>query len=235
MYQSINLMLYAENNTTSQNLIQSLIINHEIPFKELRSLGLVFSAIKNPRNYIILLIKNKETLTSIETISKIYHNPQSRIFIVYETEDTIGGFFENFCLSSNLNKLNEFIVNTYQSNKISPPNQPSKLLSKLVTLELENLDISQKYIGYKYLLDLVVNAVSTQCFSTNYIDLFEHTAIYNSASIDTIERAVRHMLLTTWKTSFKFRHILQKFLPNSQNPNSKKLLNAIIHHIKNAI
>lgn len=235
MYQSINLMIYAENNTNPQKLIQSIVASHNIPFKELRSLGLVFSAIKNPSTYLILLIKTRQLLESIKSISKNCPDCQSRIFIIYDSENNIDPFFENFCLNSNLDKVNQFITNISQSKQIFSPRQPSKLLSKLVELELQNLDVSKKYIGFKYLIELIVNAISTQCFSSNYIDLFEYVAILNLASIDTVERDVRHMLVTTWKTSVKFKHILQKFLPNSENPNSKRILNAIINYIKNAI
>lgn len=234
MYQSINLLVYAENNISFQQNVHALIVESRTPFKEVRSLGLLFSSIKNPPSRIILMVKTKEFLNTIETLAKTCHNYQSRIFIVHETHDTEDGFFANFCINPQLDKLKSFINNnSNQTSYVS--HQSSNLLSKLIELELTNLDISKKYIGFKYLTDLIVNAFCSQFYSNNYIQLFEYVATSHLQSIDTIERDVRHMLLTTWERSEKFKSILQQYCPTSHKPNSKKLLKAIISHLKNTI
>ncbi|MBQ7798232.1 MAG: hypothetical protein IJ371_03830 [Clostridia bacterium] len=233
MYSSINLIFYSEGGVTFEDDVKSIIIESNTTFKELNSLKLTLSAIKNPQNHIILIAKSKEFLNTIEDIASICHNFQNRVFVVYSSPEIIDCFFDNSCMYNQLDTLKKFIHDSIQAQNIYPQHQTSTLLNKLISLELGNLEISCKYIGFNYLIDVVSSALSTKFYSDNYIDLFKHIANISLSSIDTIERNVRHMLLTTWKKSCKFREILKPYTPPKTN--AKNILNSLITYLKNII
>ena len=228
-------MFYSETNSQLRSNIRSLIIDSETPFKELRSLNLLFATIKNPQNLIIVLVDSVKLLKSLQNVCKNCYDYQNRVFVIHSSLSTVDNFFDKYCIYPNLDELKNFLSYHIQTLNISPQHQPSKLLSKLVKLELQNLEISKKYIGFKYLTDIIVNALCNNFYSDSYIELFKYVASINLATIDTIERDVRHMLLTTWKNNAKFRQTLQTSSQHLEKANSKNILNAIITHLKNVI
>lgn len=235
MYHSINLILYSEKGTLISPDICSIITEQNVPFKQLNSLPLVFHAIKNPQNYIIVLARTKEFLNMIENISKECHNYQNRIFIIYSHNELIDYFFENYCTIDNLSKLKVFINSISLSLNILPSNNTSSLLYKLIHFELEKLGLSNKYIGFKYLINVLTNALGSNFYCNEYINLFECASRTYSTPIDTIERDIRHMLLSNWKNNLKFKENLLKTNHQIQKLNGKTLINAIITYLKNTI
>ncbi|MBQ8522711.1 MAG: hypothetical protein IJ458_03515 [Clostridia bacterium] len=235
MYKSSNLIIYSENNIELKNDLVSLISQCDVAFKELHSLSVLFSSIKNPQYHLIIIVKSVKFLKMIQNIAKTCHNYQNRIFIVFSSSGIDDLFFNNCCNFNQIYKVKDFIVNNIQLNTIQPQHQTSNLINKLVKLELENLDISSKYVGFKYLTDVLANALSINFFGDNYINLFEYVASIHLANIDTIERDVRHMLLSTWKNSPKFRNTIQNHLNLNKKPNSKNILNAVLNYLKNVI
>ncbi|MFQ6723838.1 MAG: sporulation initiation factor Spo0A C-terminal domain-containing protein, partial [Clostridia bacterium] len=111
---------------------------------------------------------------------------------------------------------------------------PNNLLNKLIKDELIKLGLSDKYVGFKYLTELITNSLKSSFYTTKYIDFFEYVSRINLSPIDSIERAVRHMLSTTWKQNKEFRQTLRSKC-QIDKPNSKNLLNAIITHFKEFI
>lgn len=235
MYNSGNLILYSEKDICFKNDIYSILIECNTPFKELNSLPLVFSAIKNPENIIVIIIKNEEFLKLIEEFAKKCYNYQNRIFIIFTSKDLVDFFFQHYCVFPQINEFKTFITNNVQNKNICLNRKTSNLLQKLIMLELEKLDISSKYIGFKYLTDVLVNALSTNFYTNNHIDLFKQVAGLHLAKIDTIERDVRHMLVSTWKKSTQFRESIQNNSSKIDKPNAKNILQAIIIYLKNVI
>lgn len=228
-------MFYSEPNSPHRNNVREFIIDKQTPFKELRSLNLLFAAIKNPQNLIIVLVDSVKLLRSLQNVCKGCYNYQNRVFVVHSSPDSVDNFFEKYSVYPSLYELNNFLTFNIKTLNTPPQHQPSKLLSKLVKLELQNLEISKKYVGFKYLTDIIVNALCNNFYADSYIELFEYVARINLAPIDTIERDVRHMLLTTWKKNLKFRQTLQTSLQPLYKVNSKNILNAIITYLKNVI
>ena len=234
MYSFSNLILYSEKTSDLTNNVRRVLFDCNISFKEASSLKLVLSSIKSPQYYVILIVKSKEFLQSIEKEIKYCYDYQSRVFIIFENNTLNDYFFNNFCTFPQLDKLQLFIKNNMGIEEIFPPNQPSKLLITLIKEELRSLGLSSKYTGFQYLIDLLANALTKHFYSAYYINLFEYITSLHNSTIDTIERDVRHMLLTTWKQNDRFRQKLQH-LTSSNNPNSKTLLNAIIEYIKKVV
>ena len=233
MYTCIKLNLYSEGSQPLSHNIKQVLIDSGIPFKELRNSTLLFSAIKNPENIIIAKVSSATLLSQIESFAKNCYNYQNRIFIVFEDKLLSDNFFTNSCDISNLSHLAKFL-NTYRAPIPNKPSQPANLLIKLVRFELKKLQIPTKYIGFNYLTQLAVNYLCNNYSSNTYIELFEYVAGLNLASIDTIERDVRHMILTTWKNNAHFRNALQ--CKNVlEKPNSKNILTAILSYLKDTI
>lgn len=234
MYSLNNLIIYSEKDVEFKNKIIEILLDSNVIFKELHSLALTFSAIKNPQNHIIIAVKTKDFLASIENIAKGCHNYQNRIFIVFESINIDDYFFNNKCIKDQLEPLKDFILKTTTFQSISPLSNTSTLVYKLVELELKSLEISSKYTGFKYLTEILTQALSTNFYACDYIDFFQYSARLHSSTIDTIERDVRHMLTTSWKKNEKFRNIIQQNNP-IENPKAKTILNAILEYLKNII
>lgn len=233
MYNCVKLNLYCENWDSNAKDIKNFIVATGLPFKELHNSTLLFSAIKNPENTIVVLVSSKQLLTKLENFSKHCHNYQKRVFVVFINDSMNDNFFTNSCPYNNLSDLSKYLSFPLIDG-LNNPVQPANLLVKLVQCELEKLQIPTKYIGFNYLTQLSVNYLCNNYSSNTYIELFKYVANINLASIDTIERDVRHMLLTTWKNSSIFRAILQGEV-TIEKPNSKNILKAILAHLKTAI
>ena len=233
MYSYIKLNLYCKKwDDLAQNIKNSLI-DIGYTFKELHNSTLLFSTIQNPNNIIIISVSSIKFLSQLESFAKECHDYQNRIFVVFKDQSLDDKFFINTCTNTNLNPLLNFLKLSKIHN-LNQPIQPSKLLTKLVILELKKLQIPTKYIGFDYLTQLSVNYLCNTYSSNTYIELFEYVASINLASIDTIERDVRHMILTTWKNNYKFRNILQS-KSIVEKPNSKNILIALLKYLKNTI
>ena len=233
MYSCIKLNLYCEGWCHVSQSIKEVIIDNNLAFKELHNTTLLFSAIKNPSNIVIVVISSPQLLAQLETFAQDCHNYQNRVFIVFKDVSLSDNFFTNTCHYTELNILHNFL-NSPAVTSLNKPRQPSQLLMKLVQSELQALQIPTKYIGFSYLTQLAVNYLCNTYSPNTYIELFEYVASINLASIDTIERDVRHMILTIWKNNSHFRDTLQQHAPISKS-NSKNILGAILIYLKSRI
>lgn len=234
MYTSSNLILYGDADDYFINSVLDTIAECNIPFKQIKTPTLISPMIKNQQNYVILLINNKDFLQLIEKHIRFCHNFQDRVLAVYTSEELVDYFFNNFCLLNQLHKLKNFILTNAMQKNISTPNKTSDLLKRLIACELINIGISNKYIGFQYLVDIIANAFSKHFFVNSYIDLFQQVAYTYLTKVDTIERDVRHMLIKTWKDNEKFRKTLHP-KEKIDKPNAKTLLSAILNHLKTVI
>lgn len=233
MYSYIKLNLYCECWHDMAENIKASLIEIGQTFKELHNSTLLFSTIKNPDNLIIVAVSSTQFLKELESFAKECHNYQNRVFVVFKHPSLDDKFFTNTCNVNNLDYIQEFLKPSKTFN-LNNPVQPSKLLTKLVQLELQKLQIPTKYIGFDYLTQLAVNYLCNTYSSNSYIELFEYVASINLASIDTIERDVRHMILTTWKNNPNFRNMLQ-YNNIIEKPNSKNILMVLLKYLKNTI
>lgn len=233
MYTCIKLNLYCEGWCPVAQEVKSTIIKTGLPFRELHNTTLLFSSLKNPDNIVVAIISSRQLLLQIEEFVKTCHNYQNRIFIVYKNISLHDNFFIHTCAYPNLNNLSQYLTQGNIIN-LNPPTQPSTLLTKLVKYELQKLQIPTKYVGFNYLTQLAVNYLCNNYPPNTYIELFEYVASINLASIDTIERDVRHMILTTWKNNTQFRNILERS-EHIEKPNSKNILNHILAYLKQTI
>ena len=233
MYSYIKLNLYCDDWHNDAQIVKKQLLKNGQAFKELHNSTLLFSTIKNPGNLIIIVVSSTEFLKQLEPFAKECHNYQNRIFIVFKYPSLDDKFFTNSCDINNLDYMQDFLK-SHKNFNLNNPAQPSKLLTKLVQLELQKLQIPTKYIGFDYLTQLAVNYLCNTYSSNSYIELFEYVASINLASIDTIERDVRHMILTTWKNNPNFRNILQHS-NIVEKPNSKNILIALLKYLKNTI
>ncbi len=235
MYSSSNLIVYYDKNFEHKQQVHLSLIDNDICFKVFNGLKLVFSALKNPQNYVIIAIDSPSTLHEIENIAHECFDYQNRIFIIFTSPELSDNFFANYCTLNQLNKLTQFIQTNIKNKRLISPTHPSNLLNKLICLELQKLDISTKYIGFKYLVGVIANALSKNFYANSYIDLFTNIASSNLETIDTVERDVRHMLKASWKNNAKLREIFKSNFTTASTPKAKDLLQAIINYLKQVI
>jgi len=232
MYTLTNIITFYDKDFTTKNNINDILISNEISFKEYPSIKMLLPALKNPNNYIIIAINNKNTLNEVENVALDCFNYQKRIFVLFESGDIVDHFFQNSYIITQPNHIKQF---TQSIKKIkTPQHQTSTLLKKLVSLELEKLGIPKKYIGFTYLADIVENSLKNNFYANTYIDFFANTARKSLEPVDTIERNIRHMLCTTWKNNINFRQTLRTSCELTK-PNSINILYAVINYLKSVI
>ena len=235
MYNLCNLMVYCEKSANIQNRIYKTLSEYEITFKQFNSLRLMFSSVKNYNNYAIFVVSSIELLNKIKLASKQWYNYQNRVLVIYCHKEVVDSYFNNWSLFPDLSPLKNFIHKNLLSKNIKPQEHSLTLLNKLVKLELENLNISDKYTGFDYLIEILSNAMRHNFYCDDYIKLFECVASSHLASLDTIERAVRHMLISNWKENITFKTALNLNKNIIEKPNSKNILNAILDYLKKVI
>ena len=234
MYTLSNLLIFSEYNNPTFSQIKKHLIDKDIIFKELHSLKLSLSSIKNPQNYIVLLINNNETLRHIESAIKNYFDFQNRVFVVFENEDLDDHFFFYNCTLNSVDKLDNFIQSNILNKNNLYANKTQTLLYELIRLELIKLDLSEKYVGFEYLVEGLTRALSSNYYSNNHVDMFCGVPETHATTIDTVERNIRHMLSTAWKNNETFKTKLN-LTKSNKKPNLKFFLDAIITHIKQVI
>ena len=104
------------------------------------------------------------------------------------------------------------------------------LIKQVIRIEFDRLCISQKYIGFKYLVDITAFALNNDISNAYCWNLFEQIANINNTSKDSVERDIRHMLSTLWQRNTVFKNRLSANC-NSKNINSKCILNALIKYM----
>ncbi len=234
MYSSVNLMIYGEKSQLIKEEIKRMFVDSGLLFKELNSLSILFSAVKNPQNSIVIIVESEQLLKELENVVKNCYAYQRRVFVVCANEELVDGFFENCCKVGEWRILKDFIDKNIAFRNACH-HQTSELLNKLIRIELENIGLLSKYVGFEYLVDLSECALCKNFYCNNYIEFYDNVASKNLSSVDTIERNVRHMLLSTWKNNPEFRKILKDCCGISSRINVKILLNGVLEYLKMVI
>ena len=108
------------------------------------------------------------------------------------------------------------------------------LITRLIRFEFEKLGISQKYIGFKYLVDTASLALSNHINKIYCTNIFQQIADLNNTSYESVERDIRHMLSTLWQNNKTFKTIISYNLAGEQI-NSKCILTSLIEHLNKVI
>ena len=231
MHSSTELIFYSERHDSYQNNVRSLIIDCDISFKEVYDISYLFSLIDNPKTCIIMLINTQQHLTEIKNIMTSYN--RHNIFIVYFNNIANDGFFDNFCSYENLEPLKAFLNYHLNNQNNCVYIQTHSLAHRLIRFEFENLEISKKYNGFKFLVDFCINCIYSNP-SLSYIELLELVAQLNLTTFEIVEHAIRHMLLSTLKSSSRCRKLL--CISSTQSPlSTKDLLNSLVKYLKSVI
>ena len=233
MYDSPNILLYADNDDDFRRNAHSLIAECGIPFIEISSITHLFSAVKKDSGHIIMVA----TRDLIDIIINLYttNECKSHVFFVCNFKEAINLPPNKQVKYGDFNNLRDYLISNIKVKNINMKFQPQTPLSKLLRTELENIDISKKYTGFKYIVDLITHWFKNKVINTYSNDLFKEIASINTTTYDIVERDIRHMLVTTWKNSPKFRTAI---LPNKQTKSTlpaKQILNGLICYLQKII
>lgn len=231
MYNLPNLIFYCNSEAKYAIDIRASLTKYNLPFIETDNEIDVFSFAQNPKNYIIFVANTNSTPLQLIKLSKINKN----IFIVYPNEYATNVEIKHYCTHQSLDLLEKYLLANVNLNNISTKLPTSSLLNKLIMLELENLGISKKYIGFKYLVDIITNSICKNTSIPYSAEQFEYIANINSSTPDAIERDIRHMLLSSWKASKTLQITLCSKLSLKQQPNAKSVLINLIRYLKETI
>lgn len=230
MHSLSSLVLYIEPLTSFADDVRSLIYECDTPFKEIGSISQISLHINNPNTYIIILIQTIEHFNIIKNIMGQSIN-RHNIFIVHscdvENNENLNNlyYFEKLCV------LKSALLYNLTIQHSSVYTQTHSLIYKIIRAELEYLEISKKYAGFKYLVDFCVNSICNPILS--YTEVIETVSKINTSQPDIVEHAIRHMLLATLKNSSIFRKTL--CLKKKTYLNNKEMLNIVLKHIKTLI
>lgn len=225
-----SLVLYSEPLTSFADDVRSLISECDIPFKEIGNISQIYSHANNPNTYIIILI---QTIEHFNIIKNIMSQPISshNIFIIHSCDIENDENINNLYHFEKLSVVKSVLLYNLNVKHTSVYTQTHSLIYKIIRAELECLEISKKYAGFKYLVDFCANSIYNT--SLSYTELIEIVSKINNSQADIVEHAIRHMLLATLKNSAIFRKTLS--LKKKTYLNNKDMLNIILDHIKTLI
>lgn len=210
-----NLILH-DDGTVYHYQLTSLLSSRNIPYTSVGILHL-FNAVDNPANVIALINTDKNTINNILSLqNKTLHHADLLII----NPLTLGDGLDNV---EAILKSSYIKNNGYQIQSIS-------LIEKVVRLELQSIGIENKYIGFKYLAELLTQAIINQDNQPYTLNKIENIAISNNISLDSAERDIRH-LLTSSKPTLLHNQIIDQNLKHS----TKQTINNIFKYLKNII
>lgn len=125
-----------------------------------------------------------------------------------------------------------FVSNLIANKKISSAPRKKPLIYQIVNAELEKLNLTKKYVGFKYLSDLLVDALKQNNLDPYNPQMFSKVAFINNVTIDSVEKDIRHMLMKNWKTSSVLKTQLNI---NKSAVSSRELLKSVIEYLRKLI
>lgn len=109
------------------------------------------------------------------------------------------------------------------------PSQHEKRLKKRITIELENIGISAKLVGYKYLIDAILLVINGQ---TNYICV---TIAQKYAKTDSsVERAMQNAINRAWRLT-DIDDLLLHYTAKISSEKGVPTLTEFVHYYANKI
>lgn len=212
---NIRLTFYSDTTDEFSGLVKSCILKYEICFEEINNIDELILQLNYGYTYAIICIKepyNNELINN-----KCFNKDHFVKIINPETVDY------NHIVSN-------FIQSLAIDNKILFIHKTSSLEVQLVNIELEKLGLSKKYLGFKYISDIVIESIKRKILDSYNPSLFKRIAIVNQVSEESVERDIRHILSKTWKSSSEIKQLFPTL--NKTSPKSHELLNRIVTYIK---
>ena len=210
------LTFYSDCKDTFSDYVKSCISKYEICFDETNNINELITNINDGLTYAILCIKSPY---NNELIDNNCYNKE-RFVKILNNEDSID---YNSIVSN-------FIQTLAIDNKILFAHTPLSLEVQLVNGELENLGLSKKYIGFKYISDVTIESIKRKILDSYNPSLFKRIAIINQVTEESVERDIRHILAKSWKTSPEIKQLFPTV--NKTIPKAHDLLNRVVNHIK---
>ena len=105
------------------------------------------------------------------------------------------------------------------------------LLNKLIRRELENLQISKKYTGFKYLVDLIEFSFDDK--SQDLLCLLNLVASANQVTTDAVEHNIKHMLLSALRNGKGFKGAISQ--RGVDEHDSKQLIRFVVNYVRSVI
>ena len=131
--------------------------------------------------------------------------------------------------------MNDYVLDLALNSYINmAPLNPS-CIHRIVSFELENIGVSKTYLGFKYILDLIILCIKDRQNLTSLDSKFERVGEVNLSNKGAVERDVRHMLNQCWKNNSTFRNTLVSVNNGDFTVNFKNLLKYTIQHFLNFI
>lgn len=111
-------------------------------------------------------------------------------------------------------------------------NCQQSLLDKIVRLELEKLNISKKYSGFKYLVDFITFSINDR-LSCDYATILNHVAVLNKLSSDAVNHSIKHMMFSSLQNNPSLHLVLDSHLKSKVD--IKSILLGLAAHIYSII
>lgn len=223
------LLVFFED-ASNENEAKRIIIGSGISFIELKSFDALLSALSNSSQRIIIFLGGYKLYNKLQAYVKKWKIPNSS-FIIFHSNDNISLTAPNNCF--NITSLQNYLTNQISPAKNACSPHAPMLIEKLVGRELETLGIDKKYLGFKYLLDLITHTMNDHNLSDEKAYALIGN-ICNKTNMDPVivERDIRHMLTTCWKKNMVLQSTLTKFVNGKYPLCNKNLLSTVLLYFK---
>ncbi len=223
MYNYTNLLVYNKDETSLGERVDLLLKSLPFSFITFETIEDILTQSQDKRCSNLIVVHNPDIynkLNSIDLPSTAYDN----FIIVYHDNQLPISKFAKYYTEKNLDNLYSLLA---LLNPVSIPD----FAQKMVRIELEKLNLSKKYLAFKYIVDIICHSLYTNTndpFSTNTLS---YIAKINNTSWNSVERDVRHMLVSNWNANEIFKSAIYKYITRT-DINTKILLTALIDYIK---
>lgn len=218
MKERTHLLFYYEDETAFTDKIRAEFFNRSIPFLEISNKSDFFDALESKNYNIVMQINSQNMCDKIIDVAEKQEIPSTAFIIISEKQLQCS----RYILTNKLDDVIKYILSlalTYSIN-MRPINH--SVIHKVVSAELEKIGITKTYIGFKYIVDLIVLCLKDRKSLIPLDAKLDKVALVNSINKASVERDIRHMLNTCWKNNEVFRNVLlsidnYKFILNFKN------------------
>ncbi len=214
-----SLIFYSDCENEFTSNIRCCILKFGISFDESDNLNEIISSIQSHSVYAIMCVKSEFSNKLIDKSCAEHSNYFIKIV--------------NNSSSSNYNEIVSSFISSLANKSIPLTPKPIPFAVQIVNSELEKLNLSKKYIGFKYISDIVIEAIKRNINDVYTPSLFQRVAILNNVAEDSVERDIRHILMKTWRNCPQFKQNLSNI--NKPKVKAHDILNAIVEYIHNII
>lgn len=221
------LLFYAERDTKFNDKIRAEFFKYSLPFIEISDGIELLNALASHNFNIIMRIDSQDLYNKVVNIVNKEQISASSFMIIHENPTFSASQYQS---TNNIDEIVRYILLLSANNKINMQPPTPSIVQRILAMEMEKVGISKSYIGFKYLVDLLVLNVLDRQSLISLDEKFEKLAILNNISKECIERDLRHMLNSCWKNSDTFRDTLLNFNKSTFTINFKNLISVTIKY-----